>query len=185
MDTKNSNNTKFLDPVQIVSQIDIEGGDVVVDFGCGSGYFSLELAKKIGNKGEVYAIDVLPSALEAVLSRAKTLGLSNIVAKRANLEGEKGSGLGADFADIVVMKDMLFQNKDKKAILKEAHKVLKPHGKAVIVEWNDKDLTIGPEKKLRISKENLEKMAAEAGFKVEKELKAGDFHYSVLLSKKS
>ena len=184
METNNLSEMKFLDPVEIVKQLDVKEGDKVVDFGCGSGFFSIEMAKHVGESGMVYALDVLPTALEAVQSRAKNLGLNNITTKRANLESEKGSGLPENFANWVVMKDVLFQNKNKEIMLKEAKKVLGEEGKVIVVEWDDKDFTIGPERNIRISKEDLKGIAESLGFVIEKELSAGNFHYSILLGKK-
>lgn len=183
MNTNIVNSTKFIDPGKIVGQVDVKEGDKVADFGCGAGFFSIEMAKKVGTSGEVCSIDVLSSALEAVQSRAKNLGLNNIITKRANLEGKRGSELEENSLDFVVVKDMLFQNKNKEAILKEACKVLKSQGKVIVVEWGEDNLNIGPEKNLRISKESLRKLAEKVGFKVERELEAGNFHYAIILSK--
>jgi ubiquinone/menaquinone biosynthesis C-methylase UbiE len=184
METKALNETKFLDPVKIINQIEIKDGDRAADFGCGSGFFSIEIAKKVGESGSVYSLDILPSALEAVASRAKTLGINNIITKRANLEGHKGSGLETESMNLVVIKDMLFQNKNKEIILKEAYKILKQQGKTVIVEWDSvKESGIGPEENLRVSKENLKNLVEGVGFKIEKEIEAGNFHYCFLLSK--
>jgi ubiquinone/menaquinone biosynthesis C-methylase UbiE len=183
MSTDNVIPGKFLDPVEILNQVDVKEGDKAADFGCGSGFFSIEMAKKVGESGTVCAIDVLPSALEAVQSRAKTLGLNNITAKRANLEGKNGSGLPEGSINWVILKDVLFQNKNKESMFSEAKKALNFEGKAVVVEWDNKDFSIGPEKNLRIPKEDLKKMAQDAGFSIEKELNAGNFHYSFLLKK--
>ena len=126
----NAEGVNFVDPARIIGQIDVTPGASVADFGCGSGYFSFEFAKVVGSEGKVYALDILPSALEAVASRAKILHLGNITPKRVNLEREGGSGLGMTSVDWVVLKDMLFQNEHKGVILKEVSRVLKPGGSA-------------------------------------------------------
>jgi tRNA A58 N-methylase Trm61 len=69
----NAEGASFVDPARIISQIDISLGATVADFGCGSGYFSFEFSKAVGPDGKVYALDILPQALEAVPSR-KTAG---------------------------------------------------------------------------------------------------------------
>ncbi|MFH0969829.1 MAG: methyltransferase domain-containing protein [Patescibacteria group bacterium] len=178
MESKN-----FLDPNDIIKQIDILQGSVVADFGCGSGFFSLAFAQKIGEGGKVYSLDILPSALESVESKAKLQGLANIVPRRANLEKEGGSKLGDDSIDWVIMKDMLFQNKMKDIILKEALRILKPGGKVLLIEWNDHDALVGPEKGIRVSRKELDKLAENQGLKKEKELVAGDFHYGAVYAK--
>lgn len=176
-------NAKFLDPESVLKEVEIKPGISVADFGCGSGYFSLALAQKVGQDGKVFALDVLPQSLESVESRAKLKGITNIIAKRVNLENEEGSDLPKESLDLVIMKDVLFQNGNKKAILKEAFRVLKPGGQAVIVEWNDGEYSIGPDKKLRISMEDLKKEVQEQNFLIEKTFSAGDFHYGIVAGK--
>ena len=77
----------------------------------------------------------------------------------------------------------LFQNGNKEAILKEAYRILKPGGKSLIVEWSDKNLSIGPEKNLRISSKALVELVRQQKFSVEKILDAGEFHYAVVIVK--
>ncbi|OGI16154.1 MAG: hypothetical protein A3E38_00915 [Candidatus Moranbacteria bacterium RIFCSPHIGHO2_12_FULL_54_9] len=173
----------FADPSAIVNQLNVELGSKVADFGCGSGFFSFEFAKQIGAEGVVYAFDVMPSALEAVASRAKTLNLGNITTKRANLEQANGSGLEPQSMDWVVIKDILFQNKDKDIILREVSRVLKPGGHAILMEWNPKETLVGPDASLRVSPEQLRVLVEAVDLAVEKELNVGGFHYAFLVKK--
>jgi ubiquinone/menaquinone biosynthesis C-methylase UbiE len=174
---------KFADPQSIIDQLEINLGMVVADFGCGGGFFSLPLAKKVGEKGRVYALDILKDKLESVESQAKVQGLTNIIPKRVNLEVLGGSKLETESVDWVIMKDMLFQNQGKEKILAEAKRVLKTGGRALIIEWDVNDLSIGPEKSLRVFKENLLELAKEGGWGMEKEIEVGNFHYSLVLRK--
>lgn len=173
----------FADPSAIVNQLQIEPGSKIADFGCGSGFFSFEFAKQVGSEGTVYALDVLPSALEAVASRAKILNLSNIVTKQVNLERENGSSLAPQSIDWVVIKDILFQNKSKDVILREVARVLKQGGHAILMEWSPTETLVGPDKELRISKDQLRMLVEAAHLAVEKELNVGGFHYAFLVKK--
>ncbi|MCK9378902.1 MAG: methyltransferase domain-containing protein [Candidatus Moranbacteria bacterium] len=174
---------KFADPLEIMKEIDVKRGDVMADFGCGAGYFSLPFAKLVGEEGKVYAFDVLASSLESVESEAKVGGLSNVVTKRVNLEAEKGSGLDDEIVNWVVMKNILFQNKNKEGIIGEAYRILKKGGRVLIMEWNDNNSSLGPDPKLRISEEELELMVNKNNFTVEKKVKVGDFHYMLIAVK--
>lgn len=173
---------KFIDPDLIISQLDVQGGSVAADFGCGPGYFSLPFAKAVGTEGHVYSFDVLPQALETVASKSRNLGITNIDTKRANLEKENGSKLENESMDWVILKDVLFQNQKKEIIIAEAYRVLKNGGKVVVVEWN-KAQGIGPDMNLRIDEEALKQMFGAQGFSLEKEVNAGDFHYAFVLKK--
>ena len=183
MNKKNSIQIHFIDPAAAVNQLEIAEGNVAADFGCGAGYFSIPVAQKVGKDGTVYSMDVLPQALESVASKAKVAGLTNIITKRVNLENNNGSGLDPESIDWVIIKDILFQNDGKDKILEEAYRVLKPGGKALVMEWDDKNLSVGPAAKLRVSKDTLIGLIKKHKFSIEKEVAVGDFHYAMILNK--
>ena len=176
-------NVKFIDPSIIVGQLGLEKGITVADFGCGSGYFSLPVAQTIGSDGVLYALDVLPSALESIESRAKIMGLTNIIIKRVNLEKENGSKLEGNSLDWIILKDMLFQNAMKDIILAETYRVLKSGGRMLVVEWNEYDSSMGPEQKLRIKKDDMIVLIQAQKFSIEREVSAGNFHYALVVRK--
>lgn len=173
----------FVDPSIALQALPIMVGQEVVDFGCGSGYFSLEFAKRVGAEGGVLALDILPAALESVASQAKSLGLGNLSTKRVNLEKPGGSTLLAESVDWVVLKDMLFQNQDKAVILAEAARVLRPGGFLFVMEWHPEAASVGPESGLRIKPAALQELLSQAGFSVEREVPVGAFHYAFLAKK--
>ena len=174
---------KFIDPEKIISQLDIRQGNVVADFGCGTGYFSFPLAKKVGDKGTVYSLDVLPQIIEAIESQAKLENIKNIITKRVNFEKQDGSGLKEESLDWVILKDVLYQNQDKEAIIQEAKRVLKNGGRILVVEWNEENLMIGPEKEIRVKKESILELAKKIGLKFVTDIDAGDFNYGFVLIK--
>lgn len=173
----------FVDPNTLLRQLSVTPGSMVADFGCGSGYFSLAFAKAVGKDGRVIALDILPSALDAVKSRARMASISHISTRRANLEKEGGSGLAPESMDWVVLKDVLFQNSNKELILKEVNRIVRKGGHVLLMEWKDEDATVGPELHLRISRNDLVTLIQSVGFSVQEELQAGDFHYAFLLGK--
>jgi ubiquinone/menaquinone biosynthesis C-methylase UbiE len=174
----------FLEPDKIFDQIPLDRGLKVADFGCGAGHFTLEAARRVGETGQVFCLDILPQALESVESVSSLELLDNIETKRVNLEAKNGSGLEDGSVDVVVMKDMLFMNEDKKTIIEEAYRVLVSRGMLLIVEWGENIETIGPEKERRIKKEDIVRLVQEIGFDDIKSLSVGDYHYGFLAYKK-
>lgn len=172
----------FVDPKEIIEMAQVKKGEKVADFGCGPGYFSLPAAQAVGEGGTVYAFDVLPSALEAIAGHIKIKNIDNIIVKRVNLEKENGTGMENDSVDWVIIKDVLFQNKDKNLILREAKRILKSGGSVLIMEWND-NVFIGPDKESRISKQDLAEIVFNEGFIFKKQSDAGDYHYIIIASK--
>ena len=59
----------FLNPEEVLDQLDLKVNMVAAEFGCGSGGFAIPLAKKL-DEGLVYAIDIQESPLSALKSMA-------------------------------------------------------------------------------------------------------------------
>lgn len=174
----------FVDPKGVTAQLPITIGEQVADFGCGAGYFSCAFAEAVGQEGHVIALDILPASLEAVMSRARSLGLTNITTQRVNLEKEGGSQLDPHSVDWVIIKDMLFQNNEKDIILYEAARVLKNGGKIFLMEWSAGNTFVGPAKELRLAPTEVEALLHAAGFDIVKNLEVGEYHFGYLAEKK-
>ncbi len=174
---------KFINPRAVITELEIIPGMSVADFGCGTGYFTFPLAEKVKQTGRVYALDILTDKLEAIESQAKLLGLSNLITKRVNLEVINGSKLEENSLDWVFLVNMLFQNKNKEVIIQEAMRVLKPGGKILIIEWDEKDASFGPDRTLRISRNKISELAQNSGLSMVKEIKISDFHFGIIFEK--
>lgn len=152
----------------------------VADFGCGAGFFTILIAKAVGDGGEVYAVDVQKSSLESVETKAKVEGLANIKTIWADLEVLGTTKIPSDSLDIVLLSNILFQSSHKEDILKEAKRALARSGKLVVIDWEPEAMDIGPQQDYRISKDDFIKMAEGIGFNLEKEFEAGDYHYGLI-----
>ena len=171
----------FLHPETLIKEFSVKKGMSVADFGCGAGYFALHIAKVVTDEGKVFALDVQQSALESVRSRAQQEGIYNIETIWSDLEIEEGSTLPEQSQDIVLIANVLFQAPDKKAILKEARRVVKRAGSVIIIDW-EPETPMGPQKEHRLSKETLTELAETVGLRKTKGFKAGEYHYGVIFT---
>lgn len=171
--------TEFLNPQQLISQLDIKQGMKIADFGCGSGNITIVLARLAGSDGEIFALDVLKSALESVKSRAETENLSNIKLIRANLEKANSSQLDDKSVDIVLLANILFQSPNQPAIIQEAERVVKKNGRLVVVDWQP-EAKFGPKTPYRTNQEKIKTMVS---LNFEKEISAGDYHFGLIFRK--
>jgi len=180
----NRGTSGFLHPERILSCLDIRPGMVIADFGCGSGHFSIAAARKVGENGKVYALDIQKQLLDLVKSRANLEHLLNVDPVWADLERENGSRLGDETVDLVIIANILFQAEKKAEVIAEAHRILKPGGRLAMIEWDKTPLAAGPSESMRVPKPAAKSMAESSGFELEKEFESGSHHYGLLFTKK-
>ena len=107
-----------------LEDIGIKKGQTVLDFGCGSGHYTIPAAKAVGKKGKVYAVEKDGEVLDKLMEQAKSEGLNNI--KRIDTSGDLKIPLETNSCDVVLFYDVLHYMDKRKEIFDEAYRVLKP-----------------------------------------------------------
>ncbi len=111
-------------------------GDVVMDVGCGPGFFTLPLAEAVGDGGSVIAVDLQPAMLEKVGRRAGKSGLSSRIRLHRcapdSLRLEEVEGVGR--LDFALAFWMIHEVPSRARLLAEAHDALRPGGRLLAVE---------------------------------------------------
>ncbi len=169
----------FINPEQTLKQIGLEKEMTAIDFGAGSGGWTLPLAKILEN-GFVFAVDILEEPLSALQGKARSLGLSNI----RTIIGDIEAGIpeiSSQTCDFALLTNVLFQIEDKEAAFKEISRILKPDGKLLAVDWLP-EAGLGP-KQGKISVQEVKDAAAKFRLRFEKELPAELYHYALLFVK--
>jgi ubiquinone/menaquinone biosynthesis C-methylase UbiE len=174
----------FLKPEIITQAFAIIPGMRIVDFGCGSGYWTLELARHAGKHGKVYALDIQESTLAAVRSRVKSTGQENsIETAQINLEKLQSTKLADKAIDFILASNILFQISNKHALAMEAARILKHRGSIAVVDWDMSEALLGPSPLQKISRQDMEILFKNANLYLEKEFDAGSHHYGLLFRK--
>jgi cyclopropane fatty-acyl-phospholipid synthase-like methyltransferase len=148
-----------LQVLNVIKTLKVKSGDRVCDLGAGSGLFTRPLAKRVGDKGVVYAVDIDPALLNHVEKTAKEQNLSNI---KTVLGGEDDPKL-PEPVDLIAIIDTLHHIGNQPAYLKGLKKYLKPGGRIAIIDFS-KDWPAGHEKMI-YTVDDLDKWMAAAGFK--------------------
>lgn len=172
----------FLHPEEIAKQLNIKKWMKVADFGCGAGYFTLPIAKRLAHESRVYAIDILETALESVRSRAKLQGLFNIETIHCNLEEKNSTGLSNGSMDLVLLANILFQSAKKTDIIKEAIKILKEGGEMVVIDWKENQ-PIGPARDYIVPLGAVRKIVENEGLRFKRELAVDKYHWGLIFEK--
>jgi len=167
----------FLNPDKILRQLNITPEMSVADFGCGSGEFTMPLARLI-KRGRVNAVDIQKSPLLVLEERAKMEKLITLKTLVADLE--KGvPQISSNSLDYVFLVNVLFQVENKQVVINEAYRVLQPGDYLVIIDWYKK---IGQGENI-VSQEGIKKMAYASGFSLVENLDAGEYHFGLLFKK--
>ncbi len=169
----------FLDPEEILDKLDLEPGLAAAEFGCGSGSFTIPLAKRLKD-GLVYAVDIQREPLSALKGRVQAENVNNVRIIRGNLEKTEGSTLGPGSVDLVLIVNVFFQSEEKEKIITEAGRVLKQGGKMVVIDWKPK-APKGPEK--GVAADKIKKMAEKEGFSLEEQFDIEKYHYGLVFNK--
>jgi predicted methyltransferase len=119
-------------PDEVIRAMGLEDGDVVADFGCGSGYFTRRLARAVGPRGRVYAVDVQPEMLALVAKGVERQGLRNVVTVLATTDDPR---LAAGSLDWVLLVDVYHELQQPKATLARLREALKPEGRIALIEY--------------------------------------------------
>jgi ubiquinone/menaquinone biosynthesis C-methylase UbiE len=120
----------------------IEEGHAVVDYGCGPGMLSLELARRVGPDGMVYGVDINKLFLERAREHARSAGLAGCTEFRRSEGGRLP--LEDACADRVVCKNVLEYVDDPDETLREFRRVLRPGGRAHLLDSDWGMLAVEP-----------------------------------------
>jgi ubiquinone/menaquinone biosynthesis C-methylase UbiE len=179
-----SGGTQFIKPQEVINKCQITQGMHVADLGCGNlGYFVLPIAKLVGKDGKVFAVDIQNPVLEGVRSRARLEGLSNVVTVRSNLEIVGSTKIPEKSLDLALLINVLFQNKNKENMLKEASRLLKPGAKLVVIDWKKISVPIGPHLELRVNPDEIKQMATKIKLNFQEEVDFGAYFWGMIFTK--
>jgi len=159
------------DPGAIVGPFVTEGM-VVLEPGPGMGFFTLELARRVGAKGRVIAVDVQTRMLDGMKKRVAKAGLADRVDGRLCKEDNLGIEDYTGRVDFALAFAMVHEVPDPAALFKDIHHALKSGGKLLFAEPAGH---VWP----KAFEASLEQ-AKEAGFVIETGPKLRRFHSAVL-----
>jgi len=108
----------------------IQEGQTFLDYGCGTGDFTIPAARIVGSRGKVYALDCFPRQLEIVEKQAKKRGLTNI----ETILSDSKTDLPDESIDVIWMCDVFHEVRERQAVLDELHRVLKVEGVLAIYD---------------------------------------------------
>ena len=144
-----------LQPNRIMDILGIKEGSTVADIGAGSGWFTVRAARRVGNSGVVYAIDINRDYLKYIDDRARRESFANI---RTILGKEDDPLLPAKSVDAVLLLKTYHEVAQPIRLLKRTREAMRAGALLGIIDRNGKGDDHG------LDKEVVIKEAARAGF---------------------
>jgi len=115
---------------RLLRQVGLRHGDRVLDFGCGSGCYTIPAAKVVGPRGIVYALDKNRYLLNDLIEEASSRGLRNVLPAHS-LEDLKQI-LGGNLLQGVLLYDVIhgfyFSERKRKSLLTEVVALVREKG---------------------------------------------------------
>lgn len=135
----------------------IKEGMKVIDFGAGTGYFTLPIAEAVGPGGRVLAVDIQREMLERIREKGEAAGFTERI-ETAGCLGEGGDAPGSDLADAALIFYVVHEVPEQDELARRLYDSVKPGGICLLAE---------PKK--HVSEEEFEvsvKLFEAAGFRV-------------------
>jgi ubiquinone/menaquinone biosynthesis C-methylase UbiE len=148
-------------PGEVLEVLGVAPGMTVADLGAGTGYFSVHLAKAVGDKGKVLAIDVEPKLVAYMKERAAKAGLPQMVAVLAPTDDPQ---LPAHGVDLVLIVDTWHHIDDRLHYLAKLAVGLKPGGRVAVVDFKKGDFPVGPPDAHKLEAKSVTAEFVEAGW---------------------
>jgi arsenite methyltransferase len=169
-------------PHEVVMSLGIKEGETIADIGAGSGYFAFRFSHHVGDNGRVYAVDINPDMIVYMNRRIRDLKVKNVV---TILSAPDDPLLMDGSIDRFFICETWHHIQNKTQYLALMKKMLKPGGQVIMLDFQKKDLPVGPPNEMKIAREDVIKQMQATGFKLEKENNFLPYHYFLIFTVKN
>jgi len=153
-------------PEELVAALGLRPGQCVADLGAGTGYFSRLLSAAVGPTGTVLAVDPEPNLIAHLRDRAEREGSANVVPVLASLDNPR---LPTGLVDVVLIVDTYHHIDDRVAYFRRLRQALRRPGRIAIVDWQKRELRVGPEMDHKLAREQVVREMEAAGYRLAEE----------------
>ena len=147
-------------------QLKLKDGMTVCDLGCGNGYWTIPMAKKVGATGKVLAVDIQQEMLQKLDVRAAKEKIQNIQPVLGDIDDPN---LPMNEVDLLLMVDVYHEFSHPESMLWSIRRSLTDTGVVALLEYREEDRKVPIKPLHKMSKQQIMKEYKANGFKLVRE----------------
>ena len=120
-------------PEKLLSPL-VSPGMTVIDLGCAMGFFSLPLARMVGDHGRVVCVDIQQRMLSTLVRRARRRRLDRVIETRLCTQASLGLEDLAGQAGMVLAAHVIHEAENPQRLIASCRTVLQPGGRLLVLE---------------------------------------------------
>lgn len=177
MKFENEKRLNELDIVNSLKRAGLEEGQVVCDYGAGTGVVTVEAAR-LTNEA-VYALDMDPAMIDHIEDKVTKQSLANV--KFTKVEADQ-LPLKEASIDLFLLVTVLHEIEDVPTFIEKIKRVLKPKGKVMVIDFHKKETLMGPPVDGRMSAYQATRHFLRENILLDEQYNLGDNLYQLVLS---
>ncbi len=149
---------------KLIELLDLKSGSTAADIGAGSGVLTEQLARCVGPKGKVYAVDIQDEMLALTRERMKQEGLDNVETVLGEITSPK---LKDESVDLMLLVDVYHEFSHPYEMTEAMSQALRPGGRIVLVEYRKEDPRVPIKEVHKMSEAQVKKELLQPEFGLE------------------
>jgi len=137
---------------EVVAALRLQPGQTVADIGAGSGLLEVPIAKAVGTRGRVYAVEIDAGFFPEIKKRVEVAGLTNV---QTVLGKFTDPALPVTNIDVALFHDVLHHVEDRAGYLKTLTRYLAPSGRIVVIDYEGSQGPHSTQPELQVTREQL------------------------------
>lgn len=163
---------RMLPPYDVLKRLGIKSNDIVADIGCGPGFFTLP-ASEYADDGLVYGLDLSTDMLKTLKSQSGAAKIKTVQTESYDMK------LPDATVTFALLSSVIHEIDDIPRFLTEIKRIMVKDGRLAIIEWQKKELDMGPSPEHKFSPTELIK-AIEPYFSHFKTINFNDYYYGCI-----
>ena len=153
-------------PDEVIAALDLKAGETLADIGAGSGYFTFRFARKVGDSGRVYAVDINSDMILYMNRYIRDKKVKNVTTVLSAPDDPLLPDVSINRFFICNTWHHVENRPQYIALMK---KMLKPGGQIIVLDYKKEQLPVGPPPEMKMAREEVIREMEAGGFKLAKE----------------